>query len=57
MLCQKTKRAAREYGVKQVIVAGGVAANRGLRAKMWPRRSPRSPSISRRCGTAPTTPR
>ncbi|MDP3130599.1 MAG: tRNA (adenosine(37)-N6)-threonylcarbamoyltransferase complex transferase subunit TsaD [Bacillota bacterium] len=34
VLCQKTKRAAHEYAVKQVIVAGGVAANRGLRAKM-----------------------
>jgi N6-L-threonylcarbamoyladenine synthase len=34
VLCQKTKRAAHEFGVTQVIVAGGVAANRGLRAKM-----------------------
>jgi N6-L-threonylcarbamoyladenine synthase len=32
VLVTKTKRAALEFGVKQVIVAGGVAANRGLRA-------------------------
>jgi len=34
VLVKKTKAAAEEYGVKQVIVAGGVAANRGLRAKI-----------------------
>lgn len=34
VLVKKTLRAAREFGVRQVIVAGGVAANRGLRAKM-----------------------
>ncbi|MCK7486753.1 MAG: tRNA (adenosine(37)-N6)-threonylcarbamoyltransferase complex transferase subunit TsaD [Bacillus subtilis] len=34
VLVAKTKRAAAEYRVKQVIVAGGVAANKGLRAKM-----------------------
>jgi len=33
-LVKKTKAAAEEYHVKQVIVAGGVAANRGLRAKI-----------------------
>lgn len=31
VLTEKTYRAAKEYGVKQVIVAGGVAANNGLR--------------------------
>lgn len=32
VLVEKTKRAAEAYEVQQVIVAGGVAANRGLRA-------------------------
>lgn len=31
VLCSKTKRAVEEYNAKQVIVAGGVAANKGLR--------------------------
>lgn len=31
VLVTKTKRAAEEYGVKQVLLAGGVAANKGLR--------------------------
>lgn len=31
VLTEKTLRAAKEYGVKQVIAAGGVAANKGLR--------------------------
>lgn len=31
VLTAKTVRAAREYGVKQVIAAGGVSANKGLR--------------------------
>lgn len=31
VLVEKTMRAAREYNVKQIIVAGGVSANRGLR--------------------------
>lgn len=34
VLTEKTYRAAMEYGVKQVIVAGGVAANKGLRAAL-----------------------
>ena len=34
VLTTKTVKAAKEYGVKQVIVAGGVAANRGLRESM-----------------------
>ena len=34
VLSTKTYKAAKEYGVKQVIVAGGVAANKGLRAKL-----------------------
>lgn len=34
VLTTKTLRAAKEKNVKQVIVAGGVAANRGLRAEM-----------------------
>jgi len=34
VLVEKTYRAAREHGVKQVIVAGGVAANHGLRATL-----------------------
>ena len=34
VLCSKTVRAAQEFNVKQVIIAGGVAANKGLRARM-----------------------
>ena len=34
VLVSKTMRACEEYGAKQVIVAGGVAANKGLRAAM-----------------------
>jgi len=34
VLVHKTAKAAQKYEVKQIIVAGGVAANRGLRAKM-----------------------
>ncbi|WP_193568337.1 tRNA (adenosine(37)-N6)-threonylcarbamoyltransferase complex transferase subunit TsaD [Gracilibacillus saliphilus] len=34
VLTEKTFQAAKQYGVKQVIVAGGVAANKGLRAAM-----------------------
>ena len=34
VLVKKTIKAALEYNVKQVIVAGGVAANKGLRAKL-----------------------
>ncbi len=34
VLVEKTRRAAAAYEVQQVIVAGGVAANRGLRAAM-----------------------
>ncbi|MGY4691190.1 tRNA (adenosine(37)-N6)-threonylcarbamoyltransferase complex transferase subunit TsaD [Salibacterium sp. K-3] len=34
VLVEKTKRAAEEYQVRQVVLAGGVAANRGLRAAM-----------------------
>ncbi|MFC5602598.1 tRNA (adenosine(37)-N6)-threonylcarbamoyltransferase complex transferase subunit TsaD [Sporosarcina koreensis] len=34
VLTDKTLRAAKEYGVKQVIAAGGVAANKGLRASL-----------------------
>ena len=34
VLTEKTYRAAKEYQVKQVIVAGGVAANQGLRKQM-----------------------
>ncbi|UOQ44334.1 tRNA (adenosine(37)-N6)-threonylcarbamoyltransferase complex transferase subunit TsaD [Halobacillus salinarum] len=34
VLSTKTYKAAMDYGVKQVIVAGGVAANRGLRAML-----------------------
>ncbi len=34
VLVSKTKEAAEKYQVKQVIVAGGVAANRGLRKKI-----------------------
>ncbi|MGK3965762.1 tRNA (adenosine(37)-N6)-threonylcarbamoyltransferase complex transferase subunit TsaD [Sorangium sp. So ce118] len=33
-LVQKTVRAARAEGIERVVLAGGVAANRGLRAKM-----------------------
>lgn len=32
VLTEKTYRAAKTYGVKQVIIAGGVAANKGLRS-------------------------
>ncbi|MBQ8293716.1 MAG: tRNA (adenosine(37)-N6)-threonylcarbamoyltransferase complex transferase subunit TsaD [Bacilli bacterium] len=31
VLCEKTIRATKEFGAKQIIVAGGVAANKGLR--------------------------
>ncbi|AEP89688.1 MULTISPECIES: tRNA (adenosine(37)-N6)-threonylcarbamoyltransferase complex transferase subunit TsaD [Bacillus] len=34
VLVTKTARAAKEYDVKQVLLAGGVAANRGLRAAL-----------------------
>ncbi|MFO7343081.1 MAG: tRNA (adenosine(37)-N6)-threonylcarbamoyltransferase complex transferase subunit TsaD [Caldibacillus debilis] len=34
VLAEKTVRAAKEFQAKQVLVAGGVAANRGLREKM-----------------------
>lgn len=34
VLTEKTYRAAQEYKVKQVIVAGGVAANKGLRQSL-----------------------
>ncbi|MBS4179607.1 tRNA (adenosine(37)-N6)-threonylcarbamoyltransferase complex transferase subunit TsaD [Lederbergia citrea] len=34
VLTEKTIRAAREYEVKQVLLAGGVAANKGLRASL-----------------------
>ncbi|MHC8515411.1 tRNA (adenosine(37)-N6)-threonylcarbamoyltransferase complex transferase subunit TsaD [Sporosarcina sp. ITBMC105] len=34
VLTAKTVRAAKEYGVKQVIAAGGVAANKGLRTSL-----------------------
>lgn len=34
VLVQKTIKAAKEFGAKQIIVAGGVAANKGLRARL-----------------------
>ncbi|WP_100406132.1 tRNA (adenosine(37)-N6)-threonylcarbamoyltransferase complex transferase subunit TsaD [Bacillus solitudinis] len=34
VLVKKTKRATDHYGVKQLLLAGGVAANKGLRAKL-----------------------
>jgi len=34
VLVEKTMRAAREYGARQVLLAGGVAANRGLRERL-----------------------
>ena len=34
VLVEKTARAAQEYNAKQVLVAGGVAANQGLRKAM-----------------------
>ncbi|MGM9986889.1 MAG: tRNA (adenosine(37)-N6)-threonylcarbamoyltransferase complex transferase subunit TsaD [Bacillaceae bacterium] len=34
VLVTKTMRAVQEYDVKQVVLAGGVAANRGLRARL-----------------------
>ena len=34
VLTTKTVRAAKDFGVKQVIVAGGVSANRGLRESL-----------------------
>ncbi|CCV63698.1 tRNA threonylcarbamoyladenosine biosynthesis protein Gcp [Alteracholeplasma palmae J233] len=34
VLVDKTKRCAAKYNVKQIIVAGGVAANKGLREKL-----------------------
>ena len=37
MLVSKTIRAAKEYNVKHIIVAGGVAANKGLREALTER--------------------
>ena len=37
VLVEKTHRAAEAYGVKQVLVAGGVAANKGLRERLTER--------------------
>ena len=34
ILTSKTLKAVKEFGIKQVVVAGGVAANKGLREKM-----------------------
>ena len=34
VLVDKTIQAAKEYGVKEIMLAGGVSANRGLREKM-----------------------
>src|SRR5690606_17048405 len=34
VLVEKTVRAAKEHNVKQILVAGGVAANRGLRTRL-----------------------
>jgi N6-L-threonylcarbamoyladenine synthase len=34
VLVTKTKKAAKHYGVKQVLLAGGVAANKGLRTRL-----------------------
>ena len=34
ILTTKTLKAVKEFGIKQVVVAGGVAANKGLRSKM-----------------------
>ncbi|USG66359.1 tRNA (adenosine(37)-N6)-threonylcarbamoyltransferase complex transferase subunit TsaD [Brevibacillus ruminantium] len=34
VLVEKTTRAVKEYGAKQVLLAGGVAANRGLRERL-----------------------
>ncbi|WP_079504163.1 tRNA (adenosine(37)-N6)-threonylcarbamoyltransferase complex transferase subunit TsaD [Mesobacillus jeotgali] len=34
VLVTKTQKAVQEYGVKQVLLAGGVAANKGLREKL-----------------------
>lgn len=34
VLVEKTIRAAKEYGVKQILLAGGVAANNGLRTEL-----------------------
>lgn len=37
VLVEKTLRAVREFGAKQVLLAGGVAANRGLRERLQAR--------------------
>lgn len=34
ILTKKTMRAAKQYGVKQILLSGGVAANRGLRDRL-----------------------
>ena len=34
VLCKKTLRAARDTGLERIVVAGGVACNKGLRALM-----------------------
>jgi N6-L-threonylcarbamoyladenine synthase len=35
VLIEKTKNAAEIYGVKQIILAGGVASNQGLRTRIY----------------------
>jgi N6-L-threonylcarbamoyladenine synthase len=37
VLVEKTIRAAKAYGAKQILLAGGVAANRGLRTALGER--------------------
>lgn len=45
VLCAKTLRACKEYPVKQLVIAGGVAANRGLREKMSQQTAQELPNV------------
>ncbi|WP_182201536.1 tRNA (adenosine(37)-N6)-threonylcarbamoyltransferase complex transferase subunit TsaD [Paraliobacillus salinarum] len=46
VLTEKTYQAAKEYGVKQVVLAGGVAANKGLRQRLTQKFSDANISLS-----------
>lgn len=45
VLVHKTLKACEEYKVKQLVIAGGVAANKGLKAKMTEALSERLPEV------------
>ena len=57
MLIENAIRAARQYGKKTIVIAGGVAANTALREGIVKEgKSTASPSCSRPKNSAPTTP-